>query len=642
MFRQVIRLLSCAGLLSAQTYTISTYAGGAPPPTPIPATALSVPVNGVTVANGYVYLAAGSTVLQVDSTGLLTRLAGNGKVSYQGPPTTPVGARIAALNVQFGQARSLTADRAGNLYIIDDGQYVWKLTADGQIQAAAEIPSDTFGNTSSLATDPNGTLYLSNGPYVYRVGEDGSLTNVAGNGAYFNSGDGGPALQAGIGTVASIVFDASGNLYISSSDWDGDFDFTNARVRVVKPDGTIQAFAGTGVMGYSGDGGPAVTAQLGSSASIWIDGAGDIFIADYPNGLREVTPDGKISTVYQGRFGVIASVDAAGNPYIIEPDYLTPSVVRREPDGSMTPIEGGGSYIGDGGAATAATLNNPQGVAVDAAHNLYIADLSGWRIRKVTANGIITDIAGNGARRQAGDDVPEGIPAVTAQLFCPCQGIAADRNGNVYFTEWDRVRKISADGILTTLAAVPAMGLAFDGSSFYIADYQESRVWKLASDGTMTPFAGNGIQGHSGDGGPALNAQLQYPSGVALDGAGNVYIAEYLPSWGGWVRKVAPDGTINTLTLDRDMNGFAVDAAANIYIVDFRAAAVRKIAPNGTAATIAGGAGWGYSGDGGLAAGAKMYAPSGIAVDALGNLFVADTQNNAIRMIAPAPAAPGH
>jgi hypothetical protein len=212
---------------------------------------------------------------------------------------------------------------------------------------------------------------------------------------------------------------------------------------------------------------------------------------------------------------------------------------------------------------------------------------------------------------------------VTAALFCPCQGLAADRSGNVFFTEWDRVRKISPDGILTTAAAVPALGLAYDGSALYIADSQESRVWKLAADGTLIPFAGNGTQGHSGDSGSALNAQLQYPGDVA----------------------------ITTVTLDRDLNGIAADGAGNVYALDFMRGEVRKLAADGTSATIAGGvcyaieanSCWGYSGDGGPAASAQMNAPARIAIDASGVLFVADSQNNAIRTIAPAASpSSGH
>jgi hypothetical protein len=317
--------------------------------------------------------------------------------------------------------------------------------------------------------------------------------------------------------------------------------------------------------------------------------------------------------------------------------------VRRESDGSLTPIAGGGSYVGDGGAATAATLNRPSGVAVDAAHNVYFDDGGVWaRVRKITPDGIVTTIAGNGLPRKAGDDVLEGVPAVTAPLFCPCQGIAADRQGNVFFTEWDRVRKVTPDGILTTAAAVPALGLAFDGSALYIADWQESRVWKLAADGTLSAFAGNGTRGHSGDGGSALNAELQWPGDVAVDSKGNVYIAEYITYSGGWIRKVAPDGTIGTLTLDRDLNGIAVDGAGSVYALDYLLGAVRQFASDGSAATIAGGiCCWGYTGDGGPATSAQMNAPARIAVDTTGNLFVADAGNNAIRMIAPqTPATP--
>jgi trimeric autotransporter adhesin len=285
---------------------------------------------------------------------------------------------------------------------------------------------------------------------------------------------------------------------------------------------------------------------------------------------------------------------------------------------------------------------------VDAGHNIYIDDQGELLIRRITADGIISTIAGNGSRRLAGDEVLEGVPAVTAPLFCPCQGLAADRSGNVFFTEWDRVRKISPDGILTTAAAVPALGLAYDGAVLYIADSQESRVWKLAADGTLIPFAGNGTQGHSGDGGSALNAQLQYPGDVAVDGLGNVYIAEYLTWSGGWIRKVTPDGTITTVTLDRDLNGIAADGAGNVYALDFMRGEVRKFAADGTSATIAGGvcylvpldSCWGYSGDGGPAASAQMNAPARIAIDGSGVLFVADSQNNAIRTIAPA-ASPG-
>ena len=659
-------MLACACSLGAQSYTISTNAGGAPPPTPIQATALALPqFGGVTAANGNIYFTAANTLLQVDNAGVMTRLAGNGRTAGNSSGIPPAGASVPALSAQFSWAQSVTVDRSGNFYIVDavlyngGGQptFVWKLTPDGQMRIAAKIADGGNGVRVAIATDPSGALYVTDNGVVYQVASDGSLTAIAGIPlSIANSGDGGPALQATLGGVTSIAFDASGNLYVSSSDFDENGDLTNGRVRVVTPDRTIHAFAGTGVAGYSGDGGPASAAQLGNACLIWLDGAGDVFIADPSNNaLREVTPDGNIATVFTPPpSGSVATVDDAGHPYLthlnlgVTFSYL---LSRRERDGSLTPIAGGGGYIGDGGAASAATLSGPQGVAVDAAHNTYIDDQGQLLIRRITADGIISTIAGNGSRRLAGDEVLEGVPAVTAPLFCPCQGLAADRSGNVFFTEWDRVRKISPDGILTTAAAVPALGLAYDGAALYIADSQESRVWKLAADGTLIPFAGNGTQGHSGDGGSALNAQLQYPGDVAVDGLGNVYIAEYLTSWGGWIRKVTPDGTITTVTLDRDLNGIAADGAGSVYALDFMRGEVRKLAADGTWATIAGGvcyaieanSCWGYSGDGGPAASAQMNAPARIAIDASGVLFVADSQNNAIRTIAPAASpSSGH
>jgi len=642
---RLLLFLSCAGLLNAQSYTISTYAGGAPPPTPIQATALPLPLQfyGVTAANGYVYLAAANTILQVDSAGVLTRLAGNGRTEGNGSAVPPAGTSIAALDVEFSWAQSVSADGAGNLYVVDavlyggGGQptYVWKRTPDGQMSIAAKI-SDGGGVRVVTATDPSGALYATEFGTIYRVAGDGSL-------APLNFANSGVVNPAG-GVATSIAFDGSGNLYIAISDIDDNGDFTNGRVQVATPDGILRPFAGTGVTGYSGDGGPAVSAQLGASCQVWVDGAGDVFIADPGNNaLREVTPDGIITTVLQTTS--TAAVDAVGNPYLLASNGV---LARSERDGSLTPIAGGGSYIGDGGAATAATLNGPQGVAVDAAHNVYIEGAG--LIRKITPDGIISTVAGSGQSRQVGDAALEGVPAVTAPLLCPCQGLAADQSGDLFFTEWDRVRKVTPDGILTTATATPALGLAYDGASLYIADSQESRVWKLAADGTVTPFAGNGTQGHSGDGGSALNAQLQYPGDVAVDGSGNVYIAEYLTSWGGWIRKVAPDGTISTLTLDRDLNGIAVDAAGNVYALDFFKAKVQKVAADGTETTLAGGVCdlnvpampgsdcWGYSGDGGAATTGQMNAPARIAVDTRGNLFVADAQNNAIRTIAPQAA----
>jgi hypothetical protein len=658
---KMLGMLSSASFVFAQSYTMSTFAGGAPPPTPIGATDLALNPGGASAANGNLYFTSANTVLQLDSAGVLTRLAGNGRTA-NGFEIPAVGTSIPALTAQFVYAQSVTADRAGNLYVVDGTAYVpaniWKITPDGQIRVVGQVLED--GNFVVLALDPSGGLYVTAGPVVNKVQSDGTLTPVVGNGLNTDSGDGGPALNAGLGVAVSIDFDAAGDLFVSTTQFDDNGNYVNGRVRVVTPDGIIRPFAGTGVAGYSGDGGPAISAQLGNYSNIWVDGAGDVFIGDVGNkALREVTRDGKIATVYTSSCCLtVATVDSAGDPYLIvgATGMLNGVIARLGSNGSLTPVAGGGSYIGDGAPATAAILNSPRGVAVDAAHDVYVDDEGELRIRSIGRNGIISTLAGNGQDRLAGDAVPEAVPAVTAPLFCPCQGIAADRSGNLFFTEWDRVRKISPDGILTTAASVPATGLAYDGTYLYIADSQDSVVWKLASDGTLSTFAGNGTLGHAGDGGPAVSAGLQFPGDVAVDGLGNVYIAEYLISQGGWIRKVTPDGTITTIagggqdtrdgipaTSTRlDINGIAADAGGNIYVVGIQRGEVRKITSAGIITTIAGDVCnitpnnpcAGYIGDGGPATSAQMNAPSRIAVNAGGELFVADSQNNAIRLVA--------
>jgi len=171
---RLLVFLSCASLLSAQSYTITTYAGGAPPPTPIQATALPLQIQGVAAAGGDVYFTAANAVLQVDNTGLMTRLAGNGRTTGASA-TLPAGASVPALNVQFNSAQGVSVDRAGNLYISDQGtSYVWKLTPDGKMTIVAQAAAGGWPNVAATATDPNGTVYLGNGTYVYRVGSDGS------------------------------------------------------------------------------------------------------------------------------------------------------------------------------------------------------------------------------------------------------------------------------------------------------------------------------------------------------------------------------------------------------------------------------------------------------------------------------------
>ena len=337
-------------------------------------------------------------------------------------------------------------------------------------------------------------------------GVTGNIATFAGNGSGTFSGDGGPAAIAGLSFPRALAIDASGSLYFSDT---GDF-----RIRRISPAGIISTVAGNGTAGYSGDGGLAVNAMLSAQTGLALDPSGNLYIADAANmRVRMVTPGGIISTV-------------AG-----------------------TGVQG---FSGDGGPATSATLNVPASVMF-ANGNLYIADSTNQRIRKVSSNGTITTVAGNGG---GGGYSGDGGPATSAALNFPL-GMAMDGAGNLYFADGDnhRVRRVDTNGAITTVA-------------------------------------GDGIEGFAGDQGPATGAELNYPEDVAIDVAGNLLIA---------------------------------DSANN---------RVRKVVlSTGVISTVAGITGNGFSGDGGLATQAELNFPWGLTTDATGSVYIGDRVNNRVRIV---------
>ena len=440
-----------------------------------------------------------------------------------------------------------------------------------------------------------------------------------------NLRDNGPATAARLDYPSGVAVDGAGNLFIA--------DRYNHRIRKVDAAGIISTVAGTGSFGFSGDGGPAIQAQLNDPSGVAVDGAGNLFIADTDNHrIRKVDAAGIISTV-------------AGT--------------------------GQGGFSGDGDPATASRLDNPSGVAVDGAGNVFIADEDNHRIRKVDAAGVISTVAGTG-ELGIGEFGGDGGPATQAQLHDP-SGVAVDGAGNVFIADTDnnRIRKVDGAGVISTVAGTgqggfggfsgdggPATaswldypgGVAVDGAgNVFIADGSNNRIRKVDAAGVISTVAGTGEREFGGDGGPAVQAQLNEPGGVAVDGAGNVYIAD---RGNNRIRKVDAAGVISTVagTGERGFggdggpavqaalfypSGVAVDGAGNVYIADRGNNRIRKVDAAGIISTVAGTGQGGFGGDGGPAVQAALSYPSGVAVDGAGNVYIADRGNHLVRKLTP-------
>lgn len=345
---------------------------------------------------------------------------------------------------------------------------------------------------------------------------------------------------------------------------------------------TISTVAGNGTAGYTGDSSAATAAELNSCSGVAADANGNLYIADFQNNrVRKVSVNGIITTV-------------AGNG-------TAPATVAA---------------AGDGGPATSAEFSYPEGVAVDSAGNLYIADSQDSVIRKVTvATGIVSLVAGDYTPGYSGD----GSAATSAELDTPA-AVFVDNSGNIYIADTGNnlIRMVTAaTGIISTIAgnqtattlgdggaatsaflAFPEGVLSDNNGNVYIADGADNRVRVVNSSGIINTVAGISFPGYSGDGGPAAEAQLNEPKGLAMDSGGNLYVADYLNN------------------------------------------RIRVIAPNGIIATIAGSGGQGFAGDGGPAASADFNGPTAVAIGPGGTVYIADENNNRVRLLTPNLPAP--
>jgi sugar lactone lactonase YvrE len=664
-------------IILAQAPTITTYVGPNLPSSGSRAITQTIGVPEAVTPDGmggFYLTSSQNQIYRVSSDGILTVIAGTGA-----PGVTDDGAAAVAAKVNY--VHGVVVDSSGNVFFADTNNgKIRKITPTGVLSTVAGTggwgsggdggPSSSahLAGPRGLALDPAGNLFIadSGNNEIRMVTPNGTITTVAGNGTQGFSGDGGPATSAQLNYPVAVAVDRSGNLFIA--------DRQNNRIRMVSSNGVITTVTGS-APGYSGDGGPAASAQISDPRGVGVDTAGNVFIADSGNNrIRMMNAAGIITTIAGGTPGfggdggpatsaqlglpVDVAIDGAGNIFIA--DRGNYRIRQINSSGIITSVAG---KTDDGGPASSAQLNYPNVVAADSVGNLFIADTDSQRVRKVTTTGMITTAAGNGTVGFSGD----GGPASLAQLNYPA-GVTADTNGNVFIadTRNNRIRKVTPRGMITTIAGNGKPGFGGDGGSasaaqlnapsavavdqagnIFLSDTSNQRIRKIDSSGVIMTIAGTGDRGGGGDGGPATSAQITNPAGIAVDRAGNVFIAD---AGNNRIRIVTSDGNINTIAGDGVYgfggdggpaaaahlaypNGVAIDGAGNLLIADTDNQRIRKVTGDGLIGTLAGNGTYGFSGDGGAATTADLASPFSVAIDAMNSVAIADTFSSRIRHV---------
>lgn len=634
--------------------------------------------NSVAVdSSGNVYVAdtKNATIRKISPPGVVTTLAG-----IAGAEGSLDGTGSAA---RFYRPHGVAVDGAGNVYVADTfNSTIRKITPSGTVTTLAGMPGKSgrsdgsgqearFDYPQGVAVDRDGNVYVADTDnyMIRKITPSGVVTTLAGNSPFVDPTDG-QGSAAHFDSPGGIAVDNVGNVYVA--------DTENYTVRKITPTGLVSTLAGQGNSSGSANG-TGSAARFDSPAGVAVDSAGNVYVADsFNHTIRKITPGGVVTTL-AGTAGVTGAadatgsaarftfptgvaVDSSGNVYVA--DLINSAVRKITPAGAVTTFAGAAPAPGSAdGNGTAARFNAPRGVATDSAGNVYVADMINATIRKITPGGAVSTLAGT-----AGSEGSTDGTGAAARFGAP-RGLAVDAAGNVYVADTGNytIRKITPAGVVTTFAGTAGSRGSTDGTgsaarfdrpfdvavdssgNIYVADTFNSTIRKITSAGAVTTLAGD-ARFTGDDDGTGEDALFDQPNGIAVDRSGNIYVAD---SENHIIRKVTPSGVVTTLAGqggregNRDGDGsdarflyprgVAVDAAGNVYVADTDNATIRKITPSGTVTTVGGLPEIEGSIDG-IGSLARFSSPSDVAVDAAGNLYVADTLNHAIRLGAPALA----
>jgi sugar lactone lactonase YvrE len=623
--------------------------------------------------NIYVADTDNHTIRKITPAGIVTNFAGQPGVSGNANGT--------GTNALFNQPQGIAVDGSNNLYITDTGNHtirkITSLAVVSTLAGSAGISGTNNGTGSSARFyEPEGIAVNSGGTLIYvadtwnhtirQITSAAVVTTLAGTATTPGSADG-LGLAALFNEPQGIALDGSGNLWVS--------DTGNQTIRKITPAGLVSTFAGTaGTFGSVNANG--TNASFYGPTGIALDSSLNIYVADTLNyAIRKISPAGDVTT-FAGLAGVLGSLDATasaarfrlpqglgidtgGNLFLA--DTANSTIRKISPAAVVSTFAGTASTGSTDATGSNARFYWPSGVALDYSGNAYVADTANHTIRKVTAAGMVTTLAGLAATPGTNDG-----PASNARFAAP-QGVAVDSSGNVYVADTANhlIRKINSIGTVTTIAGgtngwSDGTGLSAEFSSpqalavdtsgnIFVADTGNHVIRKIASGGIVSTIAGlPGSSGNidgTGDNTGTNMARFNSPGGIAIDGSGNLFVAD---TRNHTVRKVTPAGVVSTLAglpgvpgnLDGTNNtarfsfprGISLDPSGNIYVVDSGNHTIRQLSAFGTNWSVTTVAGSGFTGSAdGTGASAQFFYPAGISINSSGLLAIADFGNNLIR-----------